>query len=419
MAAMLAGYLGAAWFLPVMRLVRLVLFWIIVLLLGGAVPGGAAGADEYTLPLSDPCSSSLEAYKRAVGEKIDAYLQAFQYREFRSRIEQWSLCCPDLQREVERLRPANPDVPRKFNVKLEKFNLRGGCDRHVYYTEKPGWPAAETESLGKSWYQEYQRTRDAYWMGVYAELSERLHTCCMRQFTGCLKTVRKEGTTAEACAQSYFPELSPPAAGKDEQMASQKLAEERESSRQLLELLENCTSVLERKLRVEGELRDATARQKTDAAELRSCEGTKALGELEHAAERKDLTRRLRLLEQARDGLRAELAETVPRPGSDLLLAAPAGDIGTPLTLCTLAALLAGFLLGLPGRRGLRDKLLSGALSAVLSGLVLLGMITLLPDTRLPDLLLALSGAVLLMMLRTLLRAAVLFRQRRQAPLSP
>ena len=91
---------------------------------GAAKPGGkkcrppppfsgrkseAGLADHYCLPESDPCYSTLEAYKSAVDAQLKAFMQAVQYLQYGGRIEQWRQCCPGKNEEVERWRSKQPD----------------------------------------------------------------------------------------------------------------------------------------------------------------------------------------------------------------------------------------------------------------------------------------------------------------------
>lgn len=160
-------------------------------------------------------------------------------------------------------------------------------------------------------------------------------------------------------------------------------------------------------------------------AELRqSCEQHQA-GEIQIS---RDLRDEITLLTRQNDAYEAEWrrmaaehnrlqAALVPRPGSEVLAAFPAGPASLELGLLGLAALACGFLLGLPGRRQRRERLLSGAVSGLIALFASLGSIALLPDTRRPELLFALTAALLLVSLRTLLR--VWLRQRRSAPAAP
>lgn len=120
-----------------------------------------------------------------------------------------------------------------------------------------------------------------------------------------------------------------------------------------------------------------------------------------------------------RHALQTTLALAAPRPGAEALAAFPAGEGSPALALGGGAALLAGFLLGLPGYPRWRRRLLSGVVAAFLALLFYLGLASLLPDTRRPDILLALSGALLFITLRTLLRVAVLRRQRGPGAATP
>lgn len=110
------------------------------------------------------------------------------------------------------------------------------------------------------------------------------------------------------------------------------------------------------------------------------------------------------------ENLRAELA---PRPGVAELAAFPKGASSGPIAFFGGCALPVGFALGLPGRQG--KRLPAALVAGLFTLLIYIGFVALLPDTRPVHLLLAMTGAVFLCSLRTLLRAYVLVGQYRSA----
>jgi hypothetical protein len=118
--------------------------------------------------------------------------------------------------------------------------------------------------------------------------------------------------------------------------------------------------------------------------------------------------------------LQGELqAATAVRPGREVLAVIPESRMSGELALLGAIALFAGAVCGLPGIPSLRGKLLSGAAGALIALLVFAGLVAVLPDTRLPYLLLALAGAVLAALCWVLSRALLLLRTRRAPPGQP
>jgi hypothetical protein len=104
--------------------------------------------------------------------------------------------------------------------------------------------------------------------------------------------------------------------------------------------------------------------------------------------------------------------QTVPT-GFAVIAAWPEGTGSFELGLLTAAAALIGFICGRAGRRRRWARLGSRVINALFAGLVFLG-VALLPDTQPRSLLLALAGAIIVTLLRLLLRSFFLLRQREQ-----
>jgi hypothetical protein len=146
------------------------------------------------------------------------------------------------------------------------------------------------------------------------------------------------------------------------------------------------------------------SRLRTERAQ---CEEQAQLAEETHGGQLAQLTGER---DTTRKSLQALREQTAPRPGSELFVSWPAGAMSLELTLLAILALTAGFLLGLPGRDRWRTQFVSGGTSALLALFVYLGSVAFLPDVRTPHLLLALTVAILVVVLRTLIRCVLLLR---------
>ena len=111
-------------------------------------------------------------------------------------------------------------------------------------------------------------------------------------------------------------------------------------------------------------------------------------------------------LQTKRLDLEQALPQVGPRPGAAVFAAFPQGPGSIELRLCAAGALIAGFLLGRPGRRQGWAKFAAGSAGALLALLVFSGILALLPDSRWPERLLSLTAALLLMSLTAFRRFA-------------
>lgn len=291
--------------------------------------------------------------------RIEALEHYQTYQQFRPLLEKAQECCPEFQRQIQDLRPEQPDQAPQSDFTLPQtfFHNFAACGKLM---PQDGVQAA-MPTLSEGWIEQYENTRADFWVGKYLALATDLQECC----------TQKVGGLQAAAARG------------------EKLLEERDGLRKETARCQQITNEMARTL-----------------AELQQSFEQKKAGETQVLSDLRDditLLRRqndahranwLRAAEE-RDRLRAELTAAAPHPGAGLFAAFPSGEGSTALALCGTTVLLTGFLLGRSGHLVWWAKLASGTVMALISLCIYLGVVYLLPDTRPTDYLLALVAGLL------------------------
>lgn len=322
--------------------------------------------DEYTLPKDDACYATLEAYKNDFGQIVSDFWQVKQYQKFASEIERWRHCCPGGEEVATEFRPRLPDrtLPKTvFEIKPPTFfDENVPCAKELYsqglFHSPPGY----------KWLKMYNTDREKYWDGQFFRVTNKLHDCCMHR--------SQEQATGERPKETAGTPL---------------------------------TAACENEL----------SRLQTERTR---CEEQAQLTKDTHGWQLAQLNMQVAQLTGERDTTRNSLQalreQTAAHPGKELFMAWPAGTMSLELTLLAILALTAGFLLGLPGRDRWQTQFVSGGTNALLALFVYLGSVALLPDVRTPHLLLALTVALLVVVLRTLIRCVLLLHSGDRPPSS-